>query len=260
MKHSVAAGLAALAAFNGTAALAQDAETDWSFEVAPFLLAAGMDGTAGVRGVEAEIDMDFDTILDNLDSAFMARFEARRGPWGVGLEGIYFRLKGEEVRSWSGPLGNTNTAALNWSTTEKVFQTTLYYELLRGETKLDALVGARYTELDSRLALTVDTGAPLLPDGARDVGRNEDWIDPVIGARVRAPISDNWYVLGYADIGGFGAGADLTYQLFASFGWQYARQWSLEMGYRYFYQDYRNADFKWDVTTSGPQLGLAFSW
>jgi hypothetical protein len=253
-------GLAALAALSAEAAIAQDAEDGWSFEFAPFLFAAGMDGTAGVRGVEAAVDMDFDTLLENLDSAFLARFEARRGPWGVALEGIYFDLEGEEVRSWSGPLGNSNTAALDWTATEKVFQTTLYYELLHGKQKLDLLIGARYTELDARLGLTLNTGAPLLPDGARAVSRNEDWIDPVIGARLRTPLSENWYALAFADVGGFGAGADLTYQLFAAVGWQFARQWSVEMGYRHVYQDYRQDDFKWDVTTSGPHLGLALKW
>jgi hypothetical protein len=260
VKYSVTGALLALCMFNSAAAIAQGGESDWSFEFAPYLLGAGMDGTASVRGVEADVDMGFDDILDHLDSAFLARFEARRGRWAVGFEGVYFRLKGEEARSWSGPLGNTNTAELGWTAIEKLFQSTLYYELLQGETQLDLLAGARYTELDTRLALSLNTGAPLLPDGSREVRRDESWIDPVIGARLRTPLSGNWYVLGLADIGGFGTGSDLTYQLFAAFGWKFAEQFSLEMGYRYLYQDFQEDEFRWDVSTSGPQLGLSITW
>src|SRR5688572_4026118 len=195
-----------MSAFHAEAALAQEPGTDWSFEFTPYLLAAGMDGSASIGVVEADVDMGFDEVLDHLDSAFLARFEARRGPWGIGFEAVYFRLKGEEVRSWSGPLGNNNTAALNWTAIEKLYQSTLYYELLHEKTKLDMLIGARYTELDPRLTLSLATGAPLLPDGSREVRTSESWLDPVVGARLRAPLSDKWYVLGLADVGGFGVG------------------------------------------------------
>lgn len=47
------------------------AEDRWQFEVTPYFFAAGLDGTVGVRGVEADVDLDFEDIWDNLDSAFM---------------------------------------------------------------------------------------------------------------------------------------------------------------------------------------------
>lgn len=266
MKDIVAAALLTLCMFDSAVAIAQGEpaaaarDANWSFEFAPYLLAAGMDGTAAVRGVEADVHTGFDDILDHLDSAFLARFEARRGRWALGLEGVYFRLKGEQVRSWSGPLGNTNTAQLNWTAIEKLFQSTLYYEMLQGETQLDLLAGARYTELDVTLALSLTTGSPLLPDGSRQVLRKESWIDPVIGARLRTPLSGSWYFVGLADIGGFGTGSALTYQLFAAAGWRFAEQFSLEMGYRYLYQDFEEDDFSWDVSTSGPQLGISITW
>jgi hypothetical protein len=260
MRWTARLALAAMSTCSAATAFARDSGDEWSFEFSPYLLAAGMDGSTQLRGVRAEVDMGFDEILDHLDTAFLARFEASRGNWGLGLEGVYFRLKGEEVRNWSGPLGNTNTAALNWTAIEKLFQSTVYYEVLHGDTKLDVLVAARYTELDPRLTLSVSTGAPLLPDGSREVRSSESWVDPVVGARLRAPLSDQWYVLGLADIGGFGAGADLTWQLFASLGWQFAEQFSLELGYRYLHQDYADNDFAWDVDTSGPQLGLSITW
>jgi hypothetical protein len=253
--------LAVLAAAAARPVLAQEAVQGWSFELTPYLFAASMDGTAAARGVEAKVDVDFDTLLDNLDSAFMGQFEARRGRWGFDLEGIYFKLDGEPVTTWSGPLGNSNVAALDWTATEQVYQWTIFYGLLSDDTKVDVLAAARYTDIEVKLALSADTGSPLLPSGARSVGRSEDWIDPVIGVRVLAPISARWSIFAYGDVGGgLGSGSDLTYQLFGALRWQFAERWRLQAGYRYVYQDYANGDFKWDVVTSGPQLGLTIQW
>jgi hypothetical protein len=96
--RTAAIGVAVLATLCGKAALAQDAEQDWSFELTPYLFAANMDGTAGMRGLKAKVDLDIDTILDHLDHAFMGQFEMRRGPWGFGFEGIYFKLKHRHAR------------------------------------------------------------------------------------------------------------------------------------------------------------------
>ena len=63
---------------------------------------------------------------------------------------------------------------------------------------------------------------------------------------------------GYADIGGFGVGSDLTYQLLAGVNWQFARSVSAKAGYRYLYQDYRNNGFVWDMTASGFYFGAGF--
>ena len=115
--------------------------------------------------------------------------------------------------------------------------------------------------IEVELALSLDTGSPLIPSGARAVNRNEDWIDPVIGVRVLAPVSARWSVFAYGDVGGgFDSGSDLTYQLFVALRWQFAERFRLQAGYRYVYQDYGKADFKWDVVTSGPQMGLTFQW
>ena len=53
---------------------------------------AGMDGTIGVRGVNADIDIGFDEILQHLDMIFAARAEARKGPFGIYGEVIYIGL------------------------------------------------------------------------------------------------------------------------------------------------------------------------
>jgi len=229
----------------------------WQFEITPYLFAAGMNGKTGISSVTANVDMSFDDILNNLDQGLMALFEARKGPWTYGLEGVYFKLKNEGAKSWQGPLGNTGTGSLEATMTEQLYGLTVGYRVLDEHTKVDVIGAARYTQLDAELNL-VTTG-PLVP-GSNSISGTENWWDPVIGARVLQPLFDAWTLVGYADFGGFGVGSDRTYQLLAGVNWQFAKSVNAKAGYRYLYQDYQNDNFVWDMTSSGYYLGAGFKF
>jgi opacity protein-like surface antigen len=230
---------------------------NWQFEITPYIFAAGMNGKTGIGSVTSNVDMSFDDILKNLDQGFMALFEASKGPWTYGLEGVYFKLKDEGANSWQGPLGSTSTGTLDATMTEQLYQLTAAYRVMDEHTKVDVLGAARYTQLDADLSLAV-TGPPLLPDGSHSISGTENWWDPVIGARVLQPLADAWTLAGYADIGGFGVGSKLTYQLLAGVNWQFSKSVSAKAGYRYLYQDYQNGGFIWDMKSSGFYLGAGF--
>ena len=230
----------------------------WQFEVTPYLFGAGMSGTAGVGAVSADIDVSFGDILENFDSGFMMMFEARKGPWGFGFDGIYFRLKDQKTSSWQGPGGiGSVTGDLEDTMTEQVYQLAAMYRLSDAAIKIDAIGAARYTQLDTDLNLVVTTGS-LLPGGTRSLSASESWWDPVIGIRVIAPIAENWTFVGYADIGGFGVGSDITYQAIAGVNWQVSEMIAAKAGYRYFYQNYENDGFVWDMASHGFYLGAGF--
>jgi len=236
-------------------------DTDkWQFEITPYLFAAGMNGKAGIGSVTSDVDISFDDIRKNLDQGFMALFEARKGPWTYGLEGVYFKLKNEGAKSWQGPLGNTGTGSLEATMTEQLYQLTAGYRVLDEHTKVDVLGAARYTQLDTALNLTATTGLPLLPDGSNSISGTENWWDPVIGARVLVPLADAWILVGYADYGGFGVGSDSTYQLLAGVNWQFSKSVNAKAGYRYLYQDYQDGNFVWDIKSSGYYLGAGFKF
>ncbi|MGB5999170.1 MAG: hypothetical protein WBI00_01675, partial [Thermoanaerobaculia bacterium] len=56
----------------------------WDYDLFVYLWALGMDGSATVRGQEADVDVSFSEIFDNLDLAFSTHLEARQreGNWG----------------------------------------------------------------------------------------------------------------------------------------------------------------------------------
>jgi opacity protein-like surface antigen len=233
----------------------QEAKNEqWQFELTPYLFAAGMNGTLGVRGVSSDIDMSFEDIWDRLDQAFMMLFTAQKGDWIIAADGMYINLDDEQVSTWQGPLGNTNTAQLNADLTQQIYALSAGKRVLNKSTKVDILGVARYTSVDTKLKLTLTTGADLLPDGSREVGRKDDWWDGAIAVRVVAPFAEKWNFAGYADIGA--GGADLTYQLLAGVNWQFSEMLSTKLGYRLLYQDYSKDDIKWDMTTSGVYAGL----
>jgi hypothetical protein len=64
----------------------------WQFTIAVPGWMAGMDGTIGVRGVNADIDITFPDILQHLDMIFSLRAEAQKGPFGIFGEVFYIGL------------------------------------------------------------------------------------------------------------------------------------------------------------------------
>lgn len=237
----------------------EDAPQDkWQFEISPYLFAAGLDGTVGMRGVEADVEMSFNDIWEHLDKALFGYFSARTGNWVFSLDAIYFSIEDENSRFREGPMLIPNTAELKADITQQVYALSGGYRVLEGRTILDVLAVARYTSLDAGLKVDVATGAELLPDGSRSVGSKEGWWDGAIALRVLAPFTERWAFMGYGDIGG--GGSDLTYQLLAGVNWQFTDMFSAKFGYRHIYQDYQKDDFKWDMATSGVYLGLGIRW
>ena len=55
----------------------------WQFTIAVLGWLAGMDGTIGVRGVNADIDICLDQVPQYLGMLFAARAEARKGPFRI---------------------------------------------------------------------------------------------------------------------------------------------------------------------------------
>jgi len=55
----------------------------WQFTIAALGWMAGLDGTIGVRGVNADIDIGFDQALQHLDMLFAARRRPERAIWNI---------------------------------------------------------------------------------------------------------------------------------------------------------------------------------
>lgn len=233
----------------------------WQFEITPYLFAAGLKGRAGVRGVTADVDMSFNDIWNNLDSAFMGLFTAQKGRWSYGLEAVYFKVTDEGSKSVTGPFGKvTVDGALKLTTSINVYQGSVGYQVVGKKVAVDLIGAARYTQVKVDMNTTITTTPPItfLPGGATSASGSEDWTDLVVGVRALYPVSNSIGLLGYADVGA--GGSDLTYQLIAGVNWEFVEDITAKVGYRVLDWDYKNDGTVWDMQASGMYLGVGFKF
>src|SRR5438094_5980137 len=122
----------------------------WHFTIAAPGWMAGLDGTIGVRGVNADIDVGFDQILQHLDMIFAMRAEAQKGPFGIYGEVIYIGLS--DNAQINGLINN-----IHEQVDETLVDGALSWRLInqpRGS--LDLAAGTHYTNIYERLELHSD--------------------------------------------------------------------------------------------------------
>ena len=347
----------------------------WQFTIAAPGWLASMNGTIGVRGVNADIDVPVGEVLQHLDMIFAARAEARKGPFGIYGEIIYIGLSdGAQI---SGLIDNVSAkvgltlfdGALSWrlinqprwsldfaagthytnvyeqltldpnpvaihqasqqfvddiakdlrdrldqdiSKSEFVEilkstiaehianrignvldrfqnkpsipigplggrirqevaqvverfieakQTTLRIRIdalhLRGAARraaVNRMVNAVKMQIADQLASVLDRKLD------RSISRNDFWFDPYVGLRTRYNFNKTYYTAVRGEIGGFGVGADLMWEVEAAFGINLTRSIFTEIGYRALGDNFEENNFRFDTVMHGPQIttGITF--
>src|SRR5438094_4746791 len=347
----------------------------WQFTIAAPGWIAGLDGTIGIRGVNADINVGFDEILQHLDMIFAMRAAAQKGPFGIYGELIYIGLS-----------DNTQINGLINNIHEKVDQTlvdtALSWRLFnQPRWSLDFAAGTHYTNIYEQLELHSDPIAiqqasirfvnnvaeflrerldqdisnseflanlkstikadianrigsalerhenrpniPIGPLGGRirqeivqrvenfiekeaaalqaqidalklagaarrdavdqavkaakarianqlalrldksfnqTLSKDDYWFDPYVGLRARYNFNKTYYTAVRGEIGGFGVGADLMWEVETVVGINLTRSIFTEIGYRALGGNYENNDFRFDAVMHGPQIttGITF--
>ncbi len=347
----------------------------WQFMLAAPGWLASLDGTIGVRGVNADIDVPIDEVLQHLDMIFAMRAEAQKGPFGIYGELIYIGLS--DVAQINGLINNIH---------EQVDQTlvdgALSWRLFnQPRWSLDFAAGTHYTSVYEQLELHSDPAAiqqaseqfvnniandlrarldqdisnseflahlkstikadianrignalerhenrpniPIGPLGGRirqeivqrvenfiekeaaalqaqidalklagaarraavdqavnaakarianqlalrldksfnqTLSKDDYWFDPYVGLRVRYNFNKTYYTAVRGEIGGFGVGADLMWEVETVVGINLTRSIFTEIGYRALGGNYENNGFRFDAVMHGPQIttGITF--
>lgn len=92
------------------------------------------------------------------------------------------------------------------------------------------------------------------------VVRTDDWWDPFVGLRGRYYLSKPIYLTGRADIGGFGVGSELAWQVNAGVGFQIARNVFSEVTYRIYDVNYRHDGLIFDALTHGVEVSAGINF
>jgi hypothetical protein len=347
----------------------------WQFTIAAPGWMAGMDGTIGVRGVNADIDIGFDEILQHLDMIFAARAEARKGPFGIYGEFIYIGLSdGAQI---NGLINNVHEqvdmtlvdGALSWrlvnqprwsldlaagthytNVYEKLelhsdpmaiqhaseqfvndiaedLRDRLNHDISKGEF-IDALKDSIRSVIASRIGDRLEDhqrhpNIPIGPLGGRirqeiaqrveniiekekaalearidalhlrgearraavqravnaakarianqlalrlnkslsqTLSKDDFWFDPYVGLRGRYNFNKTYYTAVRGEIGGFGVGADLMWEVEGVVGINLTRSIFTEIGYRALGGNFEENDFRFETVMHGPQIttGITF--
>ncbi|TLD43609.1 MAG: hypothetical protein JETT_0040 [Candidatus Jettenia ecosi] len=228
-------------------------DTKWEFIILPYLWIMGIEGGVTVKGRDAEVDVGFDDIVDELDLAAIAHFIAKRGRWEFFVQPNYMKLS---------PEGEAGPIDVDVETEMLLLEFGAFYRLgMWGErlpVSLDVLGGGRYWHIDNE----IDVGVPVL-GFERDVDSEKDLIDPIVGFRVGTSITKKLRFSARGDIGGFDISDDtsnLSWQAVGLFEYDISQRIIAGAGYRALDIDYEkgSGDDKnaFDVTIHGPVLGV----
>jgi len=246
----------------------------------PYAWLTWLDGEQTARGRSVDVHVDPIQVLSHLERVpFFGYGEARNGPLALYTDVFYANLglSGDGVRSRSLAPGITGTlsAAVGLDFEETVVEVGGAYEVMKWDshTAIDLLAGARYwhQEMSVNLALvgTLDVADLSTSRGfAVARGGSVDWVDPVVGARVRYNLAPGHDVMLRGDVGGFGVGSEFTWNALAAYTFIFAKQdgvtYSGLLGYRALSADYEQGSgrtqYVYDQVMHGPVTGLTIGF
>ena len=99
---------------------------------------------------------------------------------------------------------------------------------------------------------------------ARQENMTQTWVDPILVVRMKLPDSGKWLVQLRGDIGGFGLGSKLAWQMQAYGGYRFSDLFQVTAGYRALSIDYETGTeqdrFLYNITTFGPVVQIGFNF
>lgn len=229
--------LCAAVSVAAASASAQSGPDDWQVTVSPYMMGAAMSGTTTVRGYEADVALSASDVFSNLQFGVMGMVVARKDDWGVGGDALYMAL-GSTVREINVDFNQGGFA---------------FYGLRRLGAAADLTFGMRINTLSGevdfkRLGVSVD--------------QSKSWVDPLVGVVLKTPEKHRVGLRLYTEVGGFGLGSDIAWQVFPVVMVRMTEKASFDLGYRWLDINYDAGDdgdeFGYDVLAQGPVLGVTF--
>lgn len=234
------------------------------FTLTPYLWLPSLDGTLrfDLPNGSPNVSASAGDILENLDFAFMATGDIRKGRWSAFTDFIYLDLSDDnaEVRSVTGPGGVVEIPVdIGTQSGLKGFLWTLAasYTLFHGPSaSLDVFAGLRDAQLKASLDWQFAGPLGLFPQTGSASNTTVIW-NGLIGLKGKIRLSENgeWFIPYYADVG-WGSSSS-TWQGLVGVG--YAFGWGdLHLTYRHLHYDMDEGRAIDDLSLSGPTLGATF--
>jgi opacity protein-like surface antigen len=222
----------------GAPAAAQAAGEGWQFSVAPFFLAAGMQGTTTLQGQDVEVDVPSKDLISTMEFGLSGAFLARKGVWGVAADANYMPLQAPAT-------------------------------YLEADLDMDhSSIGIQGVRRLGRAAdFTLGLRINMLRGGVAHTGasgewndQSETWVDPVAGLVVRTTSTGPVNLRLYSEVGGFSVGSQFAWQFYPAVMVRLSKNLALDLGYRWIDTDYKSGsggdEFRYDMLVQGFVLGF----
>jgi hypothetical protein len=118
--------------------------------------------------------------------------------------------------------------------------------------KVDALTGYRYWY--NGFTANITTAQTY-----NHYHTSSNYADPVLGSRIQVPLSPKLMATIQGDVGGFGAGAQLEYQIVGALTYKIKPKWAANVAWRYNYIDYGTI-VQSRLAMSGLVIGVTHLW
>lgn len=214
-----------------------------------YLWLAGMHGDVGAPAAQASVHASPADLLSKFRFGILAQSDLRWKRVIAPIDLIWMRLGDDKALTNIGQGDTTADVRLG----EVIFTPKIGYRLVdREKFKFDALTGFRYWHVGTKLTFNPSRLG-------RDFSTSLNWVDPVVGGRITADLSPKLKMTIAGDVGGWGAGSQLDYQLVGVLGYQFKPKYALQFGYRYMDVNYRSFTAVYDVAMSGAFIGFTFN-
>jgi len=248
MRSGLLASVAVLASLAAAPAARAQTPEGWNFAISPYVWMAAMSGDMTIGQRSAGSTASFGDLLGDLRFGVMGAAEVRFGRFGVVADLMYLDLQSgvnlPADRAFSGGQATLRSTTLTLEA--------MYRVVDEQQGWLDIGAGIRPWWVDPGLRLN----AGALP--GRTLGTSVNWTDPIIAMRGHVRLGQQFGLTVYGDIGGFGAGSQLTWQVMGTIDWNATQNLTARAGWRYMAVDFQNGRASFDLTINGPILGLTY--
>ena len=252
LRHSallgILAGISISVAAQGTDSLTKK----WHFVAEPYFYLINMKGTTAIGNLPPlSVYVPFSDLLSHLKMVAMLYLEAQHDRLALSSDIIYSKL-GENGTGAKGVFDGTVEAKLF------IWELAALYKV---NPWLEFGLGTRLNSINMGVTLSTDDTFPNGPYTASK-SSTKTWVDPIIITRMKGIVDNKWIFALRADIGGFGIGSQLTWQVQPDIYYKVSRLFQIGLGYRFLSTDYHTGEgsdyFLYNVVLNGPELRLGF--
>ena len=237
----------------GTAHGQGSADPKWRFLAEPYVMFPYMSGETGIgESLLLPVEANPGDVFDKLQMGAMLYLEAQKGKWAITSDLVYMKLAQEVTPGTLIKSGEVSAKQLIWEMAG-LYRIAPFWEVG---------IGGRLNDLQVGVDASINTIGSDTRDFSGD--REKTWFDPLIITRLSTDINNKWLFQFRGDVGGFGIGSDLTWQLQAYAGYRFSKVFQLTGGYRVLSTDFSEGkspgEFVFDMNEFGPCVRLGFNF